>query len=154
MPTLRSVHFPAKFAVHKDNITDGEHHANAPPDQADSKCMLTGDGATERDVVRSAGGGRKQRGIDSPARSSQHEEQVKARGEKRFDRLSLAVEEPESEQGHSDADRHNERSWIVEVIVQTGRAYGDCGQEADRGEHDQNKPEWCDDAASALLEFS
>ena len=94
--------------------------------------MRAGDGAAEGDVAISAGGGWKQRRIESPAGSGQHEEQVEARRQKCFDRLGLAIEEPESSQGCDDADRNDERSREVEVIVQAGWTHNNGGGETDQ----------------------
>ena len=98
VPARMQVNLAAELAIHKDDVADGQHHADAPPDQADGQRVRTGDGAGEGDVTISAGGGGQQRGIEPSARPSQHEEQVKAPRQECFDRLSLAIEEPESGQ--------------------------------------------------------
>jgi hypothetical protein len=36
-PSVRSsveIHLAAKLGIHEDNVADGQHHAKAPPDQA------------------------------------------------------------------------------------------------------------------------
>lgn len=53
----------AKLGVHEDNVADGQHHAKAPPDQANGKRVRSGDGAAKSDVAIRAGGCRQQRGI-------------------------------------------------------------------------------------------
>ena len=73
MPNHIQIDFSAEFAVDKENIADGQNHAEAPPGQADGERVRTGDGAAECNVVRSAGGRGKQSRIETPARSSQHE---------------------------------------------------------------------------------
>src|ERR1039457_2350277 len=144
----------AELAIYKDDVADGQQHSEAPPDQTHGERVRAGDGAGEGNVAIGASGGGKQRGVKAPTCAGQHEEQIEAGREKSLHRLGLAVEEPDPGKRGGNAHGNDERSRVVEVIVQAGRAHGDGGSETDRGEGDQRKPEWGDDTAGAIFQFA
>lgn len=126
--------FAAEARVDEDNIADSKSHAEEPPGETDREGVRAGDGSGEGDVAIGACGGRKERGIKSPAGTGEHEEEIKAGGEKSFDGLEFAVEEPYAGHGcdHPDGDYESKR--IAEVVVKACRADDDGGDEANDGQ--------------------
>lgn len=90
------IHLTAELGVHKDNVANCQRHSEAPPSQTHSERVRVGDGTAEGDIVCSAGRSGKQSRIKPPARSGKHEEQIEAGREKCFNRLGLAIQEPDT----------------------------------------------------------
>ena len=45
VPAGVQVDLASELAIHKDDVADGQHHAEAPPDQTDGERVWAGDGA-------------------------------------------------------------------------------------------------------------
>jgi hypothetical protein len=78
MSTGVGVCFALEAAVDEDDVADSERHAEEPPGEAYSERVRTGDCAGEGDVIGCAGRVGQQNGIEPPAGTGEHEEQVEA----------------------------------------------------------------------------
>lgn len=148
------VHLAFEAAVDEDNVTDGEDHAEGPPDEPDGQRVRAGDGTGKCDVAVFARGGRKQRGIHAPASAGQHKEQIEARSKESFDGRGLVIPEPKKDERNHDAHRDDKADGIARVVVEAGRAHADGGDEADDGEYEKRDPERLDEIARTVSQVA
>ena len=108
----------------------------------------------QSDVAIGAGAGGQQGGVDSPARSRQHEEEIDAGGKKRFYRLVVAIEKPDAGEGCNHSDGNDECERIVVVVVEAGGTHRDGGDEADNGEQRDEREKRSDESQARLRQIA
>src|SRR6185437_10586584 len=142
--------FAFEAGVDEDDVGYGEGHAEGPPGETDGQRVRAGDGTGESDVAIGACGCGEQGGIDAPACAGEHEEEIERGGEECFDRLLVAIEEPDAGERGENSDGNDEGDGVAVVVVETGGANSDGGDQADDGEQDQDQQERIGEAAGAL----
>src|SRR2546430_10151702 len=75
---------PAKHAVDDEEVSEGEAHAERPPDEPDVKSVWSRKSLLDRDVVLRAGGGWQQARIESDGCSDQHHCEIQTGAGERF----------------------------------------------------------------------
>src|ERR1017187_5552625 len=118
VPDGSHIRFAAKSAIDKDDVTDGQRHAEEPPDEAYLQRVRAGKSAVQRDVAVRTRCCRQQCGVKAPARPDQHEEKEQAGAEKGLDCVAIAIQEPDAEERCNDARWYHKSDRISVVVLE------------------------------------
>ena len=133
--------FAAEPCVDEDNIADSEDHAAKPPGETDREGVRAGGGLGEGDVAIGASGGRKERGIKSPAGTREPRESRPVRSELKLHRNPRDDAEHEVDAKDAAPEARGAIPFLVARLKRDGlenydeksKAHGELGKQIVKG---------------------
>src|SRR5918994_440469 len=120
IPLVFHAHLAAEETVDDDEVDGGEHHADAPPDEADCLAVVGGGRVLDRQAVCRVYG-RQHLRVDAEDGAGQHPDYVGARGEEGRPFVSLEVEKDHPGQpGYGDEREDVPVGPLVEAFEHPG----------------------------------
>src|SRR5215212_8948159 len=148
VPFVFHAHLAAEQTVDDDEVDRGEHHPNAPPDEADRLAVVGGGRVLDREAVLGVHGGQDPR-VDAEDGASQHPDYVGAGREERRPVVASEVENNHADEpGYGDEREHVPVGPLVEAPENPG-AHPEGGQGGEQGKRGGREGEAARDPAGA-----